>query len=213
MKKPDQQEPADEHKPAGPYKSLAEIAPVGVNDEGHYVDADGTLWLPVPGMKDAYWRPAPPDLPPQFEMLSRLAFHFARSMAEVPHWWCKAGREPPRDEDFWALFEAINKFGVSEMWNGRRYKYLYPGNGFRYWHVGPVYRIINRSRSEPFGPVDEALKEKAAEWTLRDEKTGIDEIRARQASRQASPEEERAQLRATAKTADHCSKKKAKRAK
>ena len=36
------------------YKSLQEIDAVGTNDEGSFVDRDGTLWMPVPDRKDTY---------------------------------------------------------------------------------------------------------------------------------------------------------------
>jgi hypothetical protein len=181
----DQQEPVNnEPQPAGPsptiYKSLEEIDPIGTNGEAGFVDRDGTLWMPAPDHKDAY-QPIFQDGGPPF--LERLTFHFANTMAEVPHWWTKCNKEPPRHDDFWALYEAINKYGVSELWNGRRYKYWYPGNGFRYWHMGPFYRIINRSRAEKFGPVSEELKEKAAEWHARRREKDLEaKLRVRQRS-------------------------------
>ena len=48
------------------------------------------------------------------------------------------------------LFDAIKSRGRPEKWEGRRYRYLYPGDGWKYWIMTTVLsqsRILNRARA------------------------------------------------------------------
>jgi hypothetical protein len=73
-------------------------------------------------------------------------------------------QEAADDADYRALHDAIRTHGVVEFWHsskvngdkpvrrgrGRPMRYLYPGDGWRYWYMSelPHSRIINRNRIE-----------------------------------------------------------------
>jgi len=88
-----------------------------------------------------------------------LEFQFATTLANDPHEYVK--RTPENEERYVRLFENWKKFGVWGTWhrpNGpRKYKYLYPGDGFKYWAMSTTIhpiearlasKIINRTRIE-----------------------------------------------------------------
>jgi hypothetical protein len=99
-------------------------------------------------------------------VIGRLSFRAARARdrfgrPQVAHEYTM--RERADDEaDYIALHNAINAGGVIEVWRGtvrakgKSRRYLYPGDGWRYWHMaktlggppGPDNRIINRNRVE-----------------------------------------------------------------
>ena len=62
------------------------------------------------------------------------------------------GRPPGNDPLFEALFHAIQQYGRDERYNRRRKKYLYPGDGFKYWSMDEAFiaetRVLNRMRVE-----------------------------------------------------------------
>jgi hypothetical protein len=104
------------------------------------------------------------------EVIARLSFRVARTMPQIPHEYTV--REEAADEaDYIALHNAISANGVLEYWHGaggwqrqplgvrakgKPHLYLYPGDGWRYWHMakildgppGPDNRIINRNRED-----------------------------------------------------------------
>jgi hypothetical protein len=88
------------------------------------------------------------------QAISRLTFVFAKTMPEFPHEYTV--RKRALDEaDYIALFTAIQERGVIERWKGRPGRYLYPGDGWRYWpmtaKLNPKIefnRHINRNRVE-----------------------------------------------------------------
>ena len=51
------------------------------------------------------------------------------------------------EDDWRALLQAIKSDGVFEKWRGRRNRYLYPADGWKYWSA-PPHPIINRQRIE-----------------------------------------------------------------
>ena len=63
-------------------------------------------------------------------------------MADTPHWYVV--RSAGNGDEYQRLFDRITEAGVWEEWRGRRYKYWYPGDGFKYWQMG---KIINRARA------------------------------------------------------------------
>jgi hypothetical protein len=69
-------------------------------------------------------------------------------MPHEPHWYTV--RSPETEAAYVALWTAIETEGVRERYKGHRKKYLYPGDGWKYWHMGALYqsRIINRMRIE-----------------------------------------------------------------
>lgn len=64
--------------------------------------------------------------------IARLHFKPARTMPELPHEYTLR-REAADEADFLLLFEAIQRDGVIERWKGWPGRYLYPGDGWRYW--------------------------------------------------------------------------------
>ncbi len=86
------------------------------------------------------------------DFLDRLEFRFAKAMADNPHWYVV--RKPENEADYVALYRAIEEHGQYEKWNGRRYKYWYPGDGYRYWYMGGLRQtnIINRAKVKPDEP-------------------------------------------------------------
>jgi hypothetical protein len=81
--------------------------------------------------------------------LSRLTFKFAKTMPDIPHEYTV--RTTANEADFVALFRAVRENGVWEKWGGRRYRYWYAGNGFKYWAMPddlPRCQVINRAKVE-----------------------------------------------------------------
>jgi hypothetical protein len=66
-------------------------------------------------------------------------------MARIPHEYTVRSTE--NEADYVALFEAIQVDGVYERYGKRRKKYLYPGDGWKYWTMtthAPSSHILNR---------------------------------------------------------------------
>jgi hypothetical protein len=86
-----------------------------------------------------------------------LNFVFAKTMAEIPHYYVK--RSVENEKDYVALFNTILKVGVVQKWRGHRYRYWYRGDGYKYWTMTTDLRqsiVINRARvDEPASQVDE----------------------------------------------------------
>ena len=87
--------------------------------------------------------------------LSRLEFRFAKTMPTAPHWYTV--RTAENEADYVALFHAIQANGVREKFGKRRYRYLYLGDGWKYWAMTTdvnYSRIINRAKvtDDPDGP-------------------------------------------------------------
>jgi hypothetical protein len=79
------------------------------------------------------------------EVIARLSFRQAKPQPWGAHEYTV--RSPENEESYVALFEAIQRDGVFERWRGRQKKYLYPGDGRKYWAMTTaVYqsRVINR---------------------------------------------------------------------
>lgn len=97
---------------------------------------------------------------PVLDNISRLNFVFAKTMPEMPHEYTSR-RKAADDSDYVALYDAVMTDGIIEWWgDGKRWRparYLYPGDGFRYWsmsswrsdaegrHPLEISRHINRS--------------------------------------------------------------------
>jgi len=82
-------------------------------------------------------------------VIESLSFRFARTMPEIPHEYVVRG--PENEAAYVALFNAIMEHGVYERWAGRHKRYLYPGDGWKYWAMTVELqesRIINRMRIE-----------------------------------------------------------------
>ena len=82
-------------------------------------------------------------------IIGRLPFRLAKTMPHIPHEYTV--RSPETEPDYVALFNAIMVDGVYERYKGRRKKYLYPGDGRKYWAMTPNIhpsRVINRMKIE-----------------------------------------------------------------
>jgi len=85
---------------------------------------------------------------PEGVNFDNLTFVFAKTMADTPHWYVR--RTPANEPDYVGLFYAILKLGRVEKWRGRRYRYWYPGDGYKYWAMTSDVRlsqIINRAKA------------------------------------------------------------------
>lgn len=76
--------------------------------------------------------------------VARLTFQFAKTTPETPHEYTT--RKAENEVDYVRLYQAIKDHGHWEKWG--KYRYLYPGDGWRYWNMGPPQwsRILNRAR-------------------------------------------------------------------
>jgi hypothetical protein len=115
--------------------------------------------------------------------LNNLTWRFAKTMPEIPHEYVV--RSPDNEADFVALFETINKHGRWGTFRGNRYRYWYPGDGFKYWSIK---RVINRAKVDGAEVADKITtaimkyrrnKQLAAVWkrTPRDVQRVIDDRR------------------------------------
>jgi hypothetical protein len=85
---------------------------------------------------------AAPDL---LALIGRLPWRAARPQPWGLHEYTVRG--PETEADYVLLFETIQRDGVFERWKGRKKRYLYPGDGRKYWSMTthlPSTRIINR---------------------------------------------------------------------
>ena len=83
-------------------------------------------------------------------VIGRLQFVFAQQMPEAPHEYTIRSKDEGSDAaaDYARLYQAVQERGLWEKWGKNRYRYLYPGDGWRYWTMGPRYGfLINRARA------------------------------------------------------------------
>ncbi len=83
------------------------------------------------------------------QIIARLSFRLAKTMPQTPHEYTV--RAPETEVDYVALYDAIQRDGVAERYGGRKKKYLYPGDGWKYWAMTthlPSSRVLNRMRIE-----------------------------------------------------------------
>jgi hypothetical protein len=77
-------------------------------------------------------------------LIAGLDFVFARTMPHIPHEYVvlsEANRAA-----FLELRAAILRHGIPLKFSERRYRYLFPGDGWKYWMVWPS-PLINRDRT------------------------------------------------------------------
>ena len=80
-------------------------------------------------------------------VIDSLSFRFAKTMPEIPHEYIV--RSPLNEAAYVALFSAIMEHGVNERWAGRYKRYLYPGDGWKYWAMTTQLgesQVINRMK-------------------------------------------------------------------
>lgn len=77
-----------------------------------------------------------------------LEWTFAKTMPQIPHEYIVRGKTA--DEDTYvAMYNAIDSRGEPGDWNGTQYKYLHPGDGYKYWKMTDTIQestIINRDK-------------------------------------------------------------------
>jgi hypothetical protein len=86
---------------------------------------------------------------PVLAIIGRLPWRVAKTMPQIPHQYTVRSHET--EADYVVLFNAIQSAGVDERYNRRRKKYLYPGDGHKYWAMTTSVhqsRILNRMRIE-----------------------------------------------------------------
>jgi hypothetical protein len=87
-------------------------------------------------------------------VIGRLLWRRARpkdrwGRPQVPHEYTV--RSPQTEADYVALFTAIQGSEVFERYSGRRKRYLYPGDGNKYWAMTTSIAqstVLNRMRIE-----------------------------------------------------------------
>ena len=83
--------------------------------------------------------------PDFLDIIARLPFRVAKTMPHMPHQYTVRGKGGT-EEDYRTLWDVIHTTGVRGSYRGRSGKYLYPGDGRKYWHMGPLRmsRVLNR---------------------------------------------------------------------
>jgi hypothetical protein len=82
-------------------------------------------------------------------VIGRLPFRLAKTMPHIPHEYTV--RSPEIEADYFALFNAIQTQGTFGRYKGRKKRYLYPGDGFKYWSMTTSQwhsHVLNRMRIE-----------------------------------------------------------------
>jgi hypothetical protein len=82
-------------------------------------------------------------------VIDTLSFRVASTMPEIPHEYTV--RNAGNEAAYLALFNAIQEYGRTERYKGRPNKYLYPGDGWKYWAMTSELgqsRVINRMKIE-----------------------------------------------------------------
>jgi hypothetical protein len=74
------------------------------------------------------------------QALASLTWTYAKTMPHIPHSYVVRGRTAP-EELYTELFQAIRRWGVNMKFGPYRNRYLFPGDGYKYWAMGWV---INR---------------------------------------------------------------------
>jgi hypothetical protein len=85
----------------------------------------------------------------RLDIIASLGWRVATTMPEIPHEYTV--RRPDREAAYVTLFNAVARDGVVESYKGREKRYLYPGDGRKYWAMTTELgdsRVINRMRVE-----------------------------------------------------------------
>jgi hypothetical protein len=91
------------------------------------------------------------------DLIRQLQWRVAKTMPEIPHQYTtRKPDDPVLEAAYCALHGFIESSEVRERWKGRRKRYLYPGDGWKYWNMGALFvhgnvvcsRVINRMKIE-----------------------------------------------------------------
>jgi hypothetical protein len=97
------------------------------------------------------------DTAPVLDIIAQLRGQTARKLnrwghPQIPHAYVVRGRPPGNEALFVALWRFIEAHGREERYGRRRKKYLYPGDGYKYWFMDKALtdesRIVNRMKIE-----------------------------------------------------------------
>lgn len=124
-----------------------------------HFERDGVIIARRPEESAVKKKTPPPEMTDEeratlLSALGRMKFVFAKTLADIPHQW--VSRRQNAEADYVFLFQCWKKFAIWGTWtgpNGRtnKYRYLFPGDGFRYWAMTSGVKfstIINRTRIE-----------------------------------------------------------------
>jgi hypothetical protein len=73
--------------------------------------------------------------------IASVEWQFAKTMAEIPHWYTVRGWRSELFEQFDGFVAFIEKYGYTKEFYGKEYKY-YEIDGLKYWAMED---IINRA--------------------------------------------------------------------
>jgi hypothetical protein len=66
------------------------------------------------------------------DVVAALRWTFAKTVPHTPHFYVVRGQTVP-DEIFVRLFVAIRGYGIDQRYGSFKNRYLYLGDGFKYW--------------------------------------------------------------------------------
>lgn len=86
-------------------------------------------------------------------LVDSLTWTFAKTYAKIaPHEYTV--RAADDDARYFELFEAIQRYGQREQFGKYWYRYLYLGDGWKYWAMTTasyMSRVLNRAKVHPDG--------------------------------------------------------------
>jgi len=84
-------------------------------------------------------------------LIEQLLFRVAKSMPRIPHEYTVRDKDDlARETAYVQLFHLIQSDGEIERWQGRKTRFLDPGDGWKYWAMTTIEaesRMMNRMRS------------------------------------------------------------------
>jgi len=101
-----------------------------------------------------WWPMSVPTHARALTLIEQLSFRVAfRAAKTMPHYeyTMRDQQDAARETAYVQLFHLIQAEGVIEHWRGHKKRYLYPGDGYKYWAMmtfEPASRVINRMRIE-----------------------------------------------------------------
>ena len=81
------------------------------------------------------------------EFIATHEWHFAKTMPEIPHWYCLRKDKGDIEEFTW-FARTIREHSVPGQFYGKAYHYFYL-DGYKYWRMDPTAEecdLINRDK-------------------------------------------------------------------
>ena len=88
-----------------------------------------------------------PDIARIREFIDTHEWHFAKTMPEIPHWYCLRKDKGDIEEFTW-FAKTIREHSIEGQFHGRTYYYFYL-DGYKYWWMDPTPEecdLINRDK-------------------------------------------------------------------